>query len=496
MAYVPNSGSVVAFQSQPSSLLVGASIIGLTPVAVTNIPSISGTVNIGTIPSISGNIQGSIAAVIIGGSIAASFTPPANQSVSGTVGASIIGLTPVAVTNTPSISGTVNIGNNIIASISGTVGASIVGTVPVTQTTVPWVVSSIYGNVSGSVVAFQGAGWSGSVASQQVGTRSTSVIGTYPDSFVASTVTGIPFMFKANVSSSIMQAVSPSFPLPVVGSISGSIGIVGTPSISGTVNIGNAPSIYGNISGSVVAFQGTSPWLETFSNSSIIAINAGSVVAISQGSVITRWQDSSILAVPVGSVITVLQSSSIITKSSDSSVLVAQQGTWRTSVAGTYATGASSVVSALGFLELGVRNDTFASVFATDGQYTPFAVGPVGEVISANAPINAWASGTASCFTGVFQPFVGIGSVAARYTYITGLQIANASGNSVYLTFSGAGVGSTVGSIIGYSVAPANGGSNILFPNGLKTGIGAPFQASISGVASVFLSAQGFTSKT
>lgn len=54
--------------------------------------------------------------------------PQANQSVSGTVGASIIGLPPVAVTNIPSI--------------SGQVGASIIGTVPVTQATSPWVVNS------------------------------------------------------------------------------------------------------------------------------------------------------------------------------------------------------------------------------------------------------------------------------------------------------------------------------------------------------------------
>jgi hypothetical protein len=55
--------------------------------------SVSGT--------IAANIQGSVATVIIGGSISASFTPPANQSVSGTVGASIIGAVPVTLYTTP-----------------------------------------------------------------------------------------------------------------------------------------------------------------------------------------------------------------------------------------------------------------------------------------------------------------------------------------------------------------------------------------------------------
>ena len=40
-----------------------------------------------------------------------------------------------------------------------------------------------------------------------------------------------------------------------------------------------------NAIGSVTALQGTNPWIQTFSNSSIIAVATGSVVAIPQGSV-------------------------------------------------------------------------------------------------------------------------------------------------------------------------------------------------------------------
>src|SRR3990167_6048080 len=46
MSYDHPTGSVVVYQIIPSSLLTGASIIGRPPVAVTNTPSISGTVDV------------------------------------------------------------------------------------------------------------------------------------------------------------------------------------------------------------------------------------------------------------------------------------------------------------------------------------------------------------------------------------------------------------------------------------------------------------------
>src|SRR3990167_10038845 len=126
MAYFPPSGSVVAYQITPSSLLTGASIIGRPPVAVTNIPSISGTVDIGVSP-------GSVLAYQGG-----AWTP----SVSGTVN----------IAGNPSISGTVNIAGN--PSISGTVlvggtpNVNTAGSVVAFQGTDPWII-----NTGGSVAA-------------------------------------------------------------------------------------------------------------------------------------------------------------------------------------------------------------------------------------------------------------------------------------------------------------------------------------------------------
>lgn len=95
-----------------------------------------------------------------------------NQSVSGTIGASVIGLTPVNVTNViqASVHGVVSINP---ASVSGTVGASVIGTVPVTQAGA-WS-ASLVGVIPGSVAAFLQGNASVITAFGQ----SPSIVGTY-----------------------------------------------------------------------------------------------------------------------------------------------------------------------------------------------------------------------------------------------------------------------------------------------------------------------------
>lgn len=97
------------------------------------------------------------APVYIVGSVQGTFTS-GTSSVSGTVGASVIGTVPVTQSGSwvSSVSGTV--GASIIgaininpSSVSGTVGASVIGVVPITQTGI--VISSIAGTVIvGSIV--------------------------------------------------------------------------------------------------------------------------------------------------------------------------------------------------------------------------------------------------------------------------------------------------------------------------------------------------------
>lgn len=271
------TGSVVAVGGGSVSGTVGASILGWVPIQASNTSIIS-------------YIQNSVATVIIGGSVAASFTPPANQSVSGAVSVSNF-------PTTQNVSGSVvsyQLPGSVLAtsatftpsgnqSVSGTVGASVIGTVPVTQS-------------------------------------------------------GI------NISS-------------IVSSIPSSV-LVGA-SIFGQLPAGTAPL------GSVATLQGTNPWIVT---------NVGSIASINIGSVITVWKDSSVLAVPTSSTITIWQTPSIV---------------------GTFSDDAAHAVGAKGVFVMGVRNDTMSSVTSADNDYTLFNVGPTGEQITANAPITKWVRGTA-----------------------------------------------------------------------------------------------------
>lgn len=159
------------------------------------------------------------------------------------------------------------------------------------------------------------------------------------------------------------------------------------------------------------------------------------------------------------------------------------------SIVGTYAEDSAHNSTDKGLFVMGVRGDTMSSVTSNDLDYSPLSVGPVGEVLVANAPITKWVQGVASCFTGVIQPIIGAQGTSV-FTYITSGQVTNASGNNVYLTFYGA-----TSSVVGYLPVPANSGALPLMPNAWKTNANGAFSASVSGVASVYLSFQGFVSK-
>ncbi len=443
MAYIP-------VQNQSVSGTVGASVVGLPPVnlnvggnPVTTAnpvpvqPPASGSLpvlNIGSILSVN---QGSIGAVIIGGSIASAGV--ANQSVSGTVGASVIGHAPVVI-----------VGGSIAASftppanqsVSGTVGASIIGLPPVNVTNFPTTQ-----NVSGSVVAFQGTPeWT---------VKSSISGGIFPVSgSVAAVVTNFPT--TQNVSGSVaawLQSTNAS--VITVGttaanqSVSGTVGasIIGLP----PVNVTNFPTTQ-NVSGSVVAFP-TGQY-------TVVSSLAGGIFPIS------------------GSVATVI-----------TNTVLPVSG--QVSVAGTYAEDSAHTSGSNGLFVLGVRNDTLSSVTSADGDYTPMAQGPAGETIVANAPITKWVQGTTSVLNQFGASMVTIASQGASvFTYITGVQVANMGASSVLVTFSGA-----TSSVVGYTIAPGGGGSNIVLPNAWKTNANGAFTTSVSGASSVYVSAEGFISK-
>lgn len=591
MAFLPNSGSVLAFQGT-----VPWSVIGATN------QSISGTVNVGNIPtiqnisgsvvatqgttpwivnsigsiisvqqgsiavvivggsiaanftppvnqSVSGTvqaqIQGSVATVIIGGSIAASFTPAANQSVSGTVGASIIGLPPVNVTNTVTVTGAKT--NNNAAPGANNIGAltGVATAVQPSYTEGDLVALSqdlvgglrvINTELSDNTGTFTNATQTTSVTTGTVdgyGTALVSINGTYGTAtavFEISDDDGTTWysVQGSRTGDGIIESgytsltnISRVWIIPINGAdkvrvrstavASGTVNVritisSGITSEAANVTIGSPLPTGTNTIGSVTALQGSSPWavagsIAAFQAGLHITSVSGQVTVVSSltggifpisgsvsavvtnsvnvnGSVvatqgtspwIVNFQNSSILATPVGSTITVFQNPSIV---------------------GTYAEDAPSASGDKGFLVMGARNDTLASVTSNDGDYSSHVVGPAGELISVNAPFTKWVFNSCSVFTTTSQvalPAQG----ASIFTYVTAIQVSNLSANQVLVTF---GTGSN--SILGYTTAPANGGSNIVMPNGWKTTQNAPVTASISGgIASVFISIEGFVAK-
>ncbi len=139
---------------------------------------------------------------------------------------------------------------------------------------------------------------------------------------------------------------------------------------------------------------------------------------------------------------------------------------------------------------LGVRNDTVSSLTSASGDYSPVAVGPVGEVLVANSPITAWWNTQTSVMYGTSVQAIAPQGTSV-FTYVTGIQVANDSA-----AFSRVKITGGLGSVLAWTVAPGLGGSNIIFVNPIKTGENSGVSASINGVSSVYISMQGFTSKT
>lgn len=414
MAYIPELASVVAFQSDPTKFLTHSSV--------------SGVVNVGNqVGSVNAWLQSSNASVITVGS------PVANQSVSGTVGSSVLGHAPVVIvggsiltsaTPNQSVSGTVQaqllstdasiitVGGAGVAnqSVSGTVGASIIGLTPVS-------ISNVNLNVGGSVVTFQ------------AGTQITSLVSTIPSSVIvgASIFGALPPVTIAGGIQSV--ALAGANTVSVVGQVGASlvgtapVTQAGTWSTSVMTNVITSIATAGQVMGSVATLQGTNPWIVNFQNSSIIAINAGSVITINPGSIITVFQAPSIV--------------------------------------GTYAEDSAHTTADKGFFVMGVRNDTVASFAGSNGEYNPFAHDSAGRVLSKPfAPEQAMVEGYNSVVSTSVTTLVAAAGAGLR-NYITDIIVANTGATTTLLTFrSGGGA-----SVLGYTIAPAGGGSNVIGMN-------------------------------
>lgn len=323
-----------------------------------------------------------------------------------------------------------------------------------------------------------------------MGQGGASVLGVNPDASLNVSIIGIP------------RVTAPAGSVMTVAQLAGSVmAVTGTftpaanQSVSGAVTAppGSVMTVV-TLAGSVMGVSGT--FTNPAGSIQSITIPAGSVTAVRTdiASVITTQIAGSIMATsaiqPAGSVLAIVTPAGSVqgVRTDLASVITVFQAP---SIVGTYAEDAPSASGDKGFLVMGARNDTLSSITSADGDYSSHVVGPSGELIAANAPLTKWISGTADLrvvLGGSVQVLAAQGT--SVFTYITGVQIANMGPSSVLVTLAGG-----LGSILGYSIAPAGGGSNILYPNALKTGENSKFTASISGTSSVLVSAQGFSAK-
>lgn len=517
MAYINPIPSVVAFQQNPSSLMVGASVIGLTPVAVTNTPNVNATGSVvafqGGAPwPVAPNNSSVIAFQLAGSVLATSATVNAgNSSVmllnsANTIGSvtALQGTNPW-ITNTGGSVAAVIIGGSVATATTNSSvmllnSANVIGSVATLQGTVPWVVKS----QDSSVIAYQAAG-SVLAVSATINTGNSSVT----------------LLNGSNVIGSVtaLQGTNPWI-TNIGGSVAAVIigGSVATATTNSSVTLLNGS----NVIGSVTALQGTNPWLQTFSNSSIIATQlAGSILATSAtvtmsnssvmllnganviGSVTALqgtnpWNISSIYGNISGSVVSTQGTSPWVISSiygNISGSVVSTQGTTPWTISSVYGNISGSVVSFQGgawvnsVLSEVTRNDTLASTLGADLTPRPQMGDAIGRTVikpfvSEDSTIISYTGSVVSASVTLIQA-----SALGKKSYITDFWAANTGSVAQLLTFQD---GST--SILGYTILPAGGGSNSQGINvPLKTANAQDLAYKVTGTSSViYLTVKGW----
>lgn len=143
----------------------------------------------------------------------------------------------------------------------------------------------------------------------------------------------------------------------------------------------------------------------------------------------------------------------------------------------------------VGVMALGVRNDAMSSPTSADGDYGFIAVDSLGRVQTTHAPAAAMKRGTATTTGTSDTSLVAASGSGSLKTYITSVQLANTGSTTSLITFKDGSGGST----LGYSIAPAGGGSNIVFTTPLVTSANTAFYfAAGSSSTTIYASAQGY----
>lgn len=258
-------------------------------------------------------------------------------------------------------------------------------------------------------------------------------------------------------------------PVSVAGTVGASVigrppvAVTNIPSVSGTVEIGNTVTVTGTVGASVIGtVPATMAGAWTTSVVGTVTINPASVSGTVGASVIGT--------VPV------IQSGTVISSISGT-VTVA-------SIVGTYAEDAAHTSTNPGLMTLGVRNDAVASIAGADLDYLPQGFDSAGRAITKPfAPDESRIFATASAVSAVSVLGVAAAGAGLR-NYITDVMIANTGSVATLVTFTDGDA-----SILGKTIAPAGGGSNIIsMATPMRTSVNQPFNV-VPGTASSVLHA-------
>jgi hypothetical protein len=436
------------------------------------------------------NPDGSIKASIIG---TPSFTMVGNPSISGTV--TVAGLQGASVSGSVGIVGT--------PSISGQVGSSIIGTVPVTQTTNPWIITgsvqaSITPAANQSVSGTVGASVIGTVPVVQSGTFITSIASSIPSSvLVGASIFGQLPGGTATIGSVV--AIQGTNPYIITGSIQGSFSPSGNQSVSGTVGasiigIPNPLVITGSVQGSFSP-SGNQSVSGTVGASIIGMPNPLVITGSVQGSFSPSGNQSvsgtvgaSIIGqLPAGNAVIGAVAASISgTVNVSGSVVGFQGGTQITSVSGGVITSISGGISSVALAGANTVSVVGTLAATQSGAWTTSVVG---GPVTLYAPTSSFVSGSPSVITGTASVVLLPTAAGGQRNYVTQVLVTNAAaaGTTVSLIDAGQVVYS------GYAAA-SGGGFSVSFPFPLRQTSTAGSLGVVSSVqASVYVSASGYT---
>lgn len=473
MAYIPESNSVVAFQSDPTKLVGTVSVVSTAPSSVMVLNPVS-TLAVNPNPS---------SVYVINPVSTITISPPANQSVSGTVGASVIGHAPVVI-----VGGSILTSSTPNQSVSGTVD---VGNFPAVQVVAPNNSSMFAFQKAGSILAVSGSFTP--AANQSVsGTVQVDVRGS-----VATVIIGGSIATSSPANQSVSGTVGASIigTVPVVQSgvrITSVISSTPSSMLVGASIIGLTPVAVSNfpatqpISGSVAVLQGTDPWTVKSSLAGGIFPVSGSVAAV-----ITNTNVN-----VSGSVVAF----GFPTNQNVSGSVVAFQGAgWSGSVAATvvnFPTTQNVSGSVVAFQQgtqspsvYGMRNDTLASFLGANLTTRPMAVDSAGRTLTKPfSPEESRVEGYHSVVSTSVTTLVAAAGAGLR-NYITDVMIANTGATTALITFKDG-----AGSILGYTIAPSGGGSNLPgLATPIRTGANASFDFQPDVASSIiFATVKGF----